>query len=275
MADTRYIFITGAASGIGRATAERFAAEGWQIGAADLNAAGLADLKQQLGGNQCATFELDVTNFEMWEGVIEDFSEWSGGQLDLLFNNAGIGILGNVGDVPLQRQIDTINVNLTGVLFGIEAALPMLKATPNSLCFSTSSSAAIYGAPGLAVYAATKFAVKGLTEALSVELAAHDSRAADVLPGLIDTPILRAPQYDANGKDISTGERNVGPAAVDEGPFRLIPPSEIANAVWQAYTSTKIHWYVPAELEDVDKAKSQDVEAFRDMRLQDPITTHD
>ena len=275
MADTRYIFITGAASGIGRATAERFAAEGWQIGAADLNAAGLADLKQQLGGNQCATFELDVTDFEMWEGVIEDFSEWSGGQLDLLFNNAGIGILGNVGDVPLQRQIDTINVNFTGVLFGIEAALPMLKATPNSLCFSTSSSAAIYGAPGLAVYAATKFAVKGLTEALSVELAAHDSRAADVLPGLIDTPILRAPQYDANGKDISTGERNVGPADVDEGPFRLIPPSEIANAVWQAYTSTKIHWYVPAELEDVDKAKSQDVEAFRDMRLQDPITTHD
>lgn len=275
MADTRYIFITGAASGIGRATAERFAAEGWQIGAADLNAAGLADLKQQLGGNQCATFELDVTNYDMWEGVIEDFSEWPGGQLDLLFNNAGIGILGNVGDVPLQRQIDTINVNFTGVLFGIEAALPMLKATPNSLCFSTSSSAAIYGAPGLAVYAATKFAVKGLTEALSVELAAHDSRAADVLPGLIDTPILRAPQYDANGKDISTGERNVGPAEVDEGPFRLIPPSEIANAVWQAYTSTKVHWYVPAELEDVDKAKSQDVEAFRDMRLQDPLTTHD
>ena len=267
MADTRYIFITGAASGIGRATAERFAAEGWQIGAADLNAAGLADLKQQLGGNQCATFELDVTNFEMWEGVIEDFSEWSGGQLDLLFNNAGIGILGNVGDVPLQRQIDTINVNLTGVLFGIEAALPMLKATPNSLCFSTSSSAAIYGAPGLAVYAATKFAVKGLTEALSVELAAHDSRAADVLPGLIDTPILRAPEYDANGNDISTGARNVGPEDADEGPFRLIPPSEIAEAVWQAYTSDKVHWYVPSELEDMDKVKSQDVEAFRDQRL--------
>ena len=273
MADTRYIFITGAASGIGRATAERFAAGGWQVGAADLNPEGLADLKQQLGGNQCATFELDVTNFEMFQGVIEEFGEWSSGQLDLIFNNAGIGILGNVGDVPLKRQLDTIDVNLVGVLHGIEAALPLLKVTPNSLCFSTSSSAAIYGAPGLAVYAATKFAVKGLTEALSVELAAHDSRAADVLPGLIDTPILRAPHYNEDGTDISTGERNVGPAEVDEGPFRLIPPSEIAEAVWQAYTSDKVHWYVPAELEDMDKLKSQDVEAFRDVRLQDPITT--
>ena len=270
MSDPRYIFITGAASGIGRATAERFAAGGWQIGAADLNTEGLKDLKQALGGNQCETFELDVTNFEMFQGVIADFSEWSGGQLDLIFNNAGIGILGNVGDVPLQRQLDTINVNLVGVLHGIEAALPLLKATPNSLCFSTSSSAAIFGAPGLGVYAATKFAVKGLTEALSVELAAHDSRAADVLPGLIDTPILRAPQYDDSGNDISTGARNIGPADADDGPFRLIPPSEIAEAVWNAYSSTKIHWYVPAELEDMDKLKSQDVEAFRDMRLIEP-----
>ena len=270
MADSRYIFITGAASGIGRATAERFAAGGWQIGAADLNSEGLTNLKTELGGNQCETFELDVTTFEMFEGAIADFSDWSGGQLDLLFNNAGIGILGNVGDVPLQRQLDTIDVNLVGVLHGIEAALPMLKAPPNSLCFSTSSSAAIYGAPGLAVYAATKFAVKGLTEALSVELAAHDSRAADVLPGLIDTPILRAPQYDEKGQDVSTGARNVGSEDTGEGPFRLIPPSEIANAVWQAYTSTKIHWYVPAELEDMDKLKSQDVEAFRDMRLIEP-----
>ncbi len=265
----RYIFITGAASGIGRATAARFAAEGWMVAAADLNADGLRKLQDELGDNQCRAFELDVTNYVMFEGVLEAFAGWSGGQLDLLFNNAGIGVLGNVGDVPMQRQLDTINVNFVGVLNGINAALPLLKATPNSLCFSTSSSAAIYGAPGLAVYAATKFAVKGLTEALSVELAPHDSRAADVLPGLIDTPILHAEFYEG-GVDVSKGERNIGPADTAEGPFRLIAPAEIADAVWQAYSSNRIHWYVPAELEAMDKLKSQDVEAFRDARLAGP-----
>ncbi len=266
MADQKYIFITGAASGIGRATAQRFAAEGWLVGAADLNESGLESLKTELGGNQCATFLLDVTRSEMFEGVISDFSDWSGGRLDILFNNAGIGVLGGFDDVPLERHIDTINVNLIGVVNGIAAAMPLLKSTPNSLCFSTSSSAAIYGAPNLAVYAATKFAVKGLTEALTVELAPFDSRAADVLPGLIDTPILNAEHYK-DGVDISKGERNIGPVETDDGPFRLISPDEVANAVWSAYSSDRLHWYVPAELEEMDKKKAQDVEAYRDLRL--------
>lgn len=265
MAEQRYIFITGAASGIGRATAQRFAAEGWLVGAADLDQDGLIGLQAELGGNQCSTYTLDVTDYQMFAGVIDEFAAWSGGRLDLLYNNAGIAVLGSFGDVPLQRQLDTINVNFVGVVNGINAGLALLKSTPDSLCFSTASSAAIYGAPGLGVYAATKYAVKGLTEALSVELAAHNSRAADVLPGLIDTPILRAEHFDQSGVDISTGERNIGPAdAVGTGPYRLIQPDEIAEAVWQAYSSTRIHWYVPAELEDLDKMKSQDVEAYRD-----------
>ncbi len=269
MNEQNYIFITGAASGIGRATAQHFAAGGWLIGAADLNEEGLRALQDELGDNQCATFALDVTDHTMFEGVIGEFSQWSGGRLDLLFNNAGIGVLGNFGDVPLRRQLDTIDINLIGVVNGIDAALELLKATPNSLCFSTSSSAAIYGAPGLGVYAATKFAVKGLTEALAVELAAHDSRAADVLPGLINTPILQAERYDETGVDVSTGERNIGPLDADTGPYRLIEPIEVAEAVWQAYESDRIHWYVPAELEELDKLKAQNVEAFRDRRLQE------
>jgi NAD(P)-dependent dehydrogenase (short-subunit alcohol dehydrogenase family) len=269
MSEQRYIFITGAASGIGRATAQRFAAEGWLVGAADMNQDGLNALQAELGGNQCSTYMLDVTDYAMFAGVIDEFAAWSGGRLDLLYNNAGIAVLGSFGDVPLQRQLDTISVNLIGVVNGINAALALLKSTPNSLCFSTASSAAIYGAPGLGVYAATKCAVKGLTEALSVELAASDSRAADVLPGLIDTPILRAEHFDNNGVDISKGERNIGPAeGTGEGPYRLIQPDEIANAVWQAYTSSRIHWYVPAELEDLHKMKSQDVEAYRDAMVQ-------
>ena len=72
MTDSKYIFITGAASGIGRATATRFATEGWRVAAADLDKAGLESLRSELGANQCSVYALDVTNVEMFKGVIDD-----------------------------------------------------------------------------------------------------------------------------------------------------------------------------------------------------------
>ncbi len=170
-------------------------------------------------------------------------------------------------DNPLERSLDIVNVNLVGVIHGIYAALPLLKETPNSLCFSTSSSAATYGAPSLAVYAATKFAVKGLTEALAVELSRHDVRVADVLPGLIDTPILNSDRYVDGKVTNREGERTIGANIPDEGMFRLIQPSEVAEAVWSAYHEDKLHWYVPAEIEEIDLEKVKSPEAMRDGRI--------
>ena len=142
-----------------------------------------------------------------------------------------------------------INVNLIGVLSGIHLALPLLKATPGSLCFSTSSSSATFGMAGIAVYSATKHAVKGFTEALSVEMKAHGVRVADTLPGLIDTPIL---PDEAKAR------------APAEGMWRLIPAVEVAKAVWAAYHSDKIHWYVPPELHDFDTLVTASPEQVRD-----------
>jgi NAD(P)-dependent dehydrogenase (short-subunit alcohol dehydrogenase family) len=267
MSDSKYIFITGAASGIGRATAIRFASEGWKVAAADLDKAGLGTLRSELGAERCSVYPLDVTNAEMFEAVIAEFADWSGGQLDVLYNNAGIGLSGYFEEIPLERSLDIINVNLIGVIHGIYAALPLLKETPNSLCFSTSSSAATYGAPSLAVYAATKFAVKGLTEALAVELSRHDVRVADVLPGLIDTPILNSDRYQEGKVTSKKGERTIGANIPDEGMFRLIQPSEVAAAVWGAYHEDKMHWYVPAEIEEIDLEKVKSPEAMRDGRI--------
>lgn len=261
------IFITGAASGIGRATAKRFGGQGWFVGAADLDAAGLESLQRELGADNCFISTLDVTDKAAFDKVVAAFAEATDGRLDILYNNAGIGVTGFFEDIPFEKTLDVVRVNLIGVLNGIHAALPLLKQTPNSLCFSTSSSAATYGAPGLAVYAATKFAVKGLTEALAVELSRCGVRAADVLPGLIDTPILRnSPRY-VDGKVQPSEGRTIGANAPTEGPFRLIGPEEVAEAVWQAYESDRMHWYVPEEIGQIDKQKAASPEAMRDARI--------
>ena len=266
--EEKIAFITGAASGIGRATAELFAAHGWWIGAADRNAEGLGELRDALGEDCCRTWHLDVTDKAAYDAAISELSEHTGGRLDLLFNNAGVGAAGYFEDIPIEETLKIIDINLVGVINGIYAALPLLKATPKSLCFTTSSSAATYGASTLAVYSATKFAVKGLTEALAVELSRFDVRVADVLPGVIDTPIFTESPVYVDGKRIP-GE-SLGGSAIPatEGPFRLVPPSSVAEAVWRCYEGgTRLHWYVPEEIEDIERAKVAAPHAMRDERI--------
>jgi NAD(P)-dependent dehydrogenase (short-subunit alcohol dehydrogenase family) len=256
----RSIFITGAASGIGRATARLFAREGWLVGCVDVDEAGLETLQGELGRSQCFINRLDVSDKPAYDVVMEAFARKSAGSLDILFNNAGIGGAGWFEDIPYERALRIIETNVIGVVNGVYAALPLLKRTPNSLCFSTSSSAAIYGLPRVAVYAASKFAVKGLTEALSAELARYDVRAADVLPGLIDTPILD------DTADFSGGEppgvvmrRN----AAAEGALRMMAPEDVATCVRAAYESDRVHWYIPEELGAIEAARAGGVEGLR------------
>src|SRR5690606_29834063 len=202
-----------------------------------------------LGAETCIIATLDVTDKKSYDAAVASFGKANGGKMDLLYNNAGIGAGGLFEQMPFEDIMAVVNVNFVGVLNGIYAALPLLKATPNSLCFTTSSSSATYGMPGIAVYSATKHAVKGLTEALSIEFKLIGVRAADVLPGLIDTPIL--PEGAAAN-------------APKEGMFRAIPPVEVAKVVWEAYGSDKLHWYVPPELVELDKAAGNAPEMVRD-----------
>jgi NAD(P)-dependent dehydrogenase (short-subunit alcohol dehydrogenase family) len=256
------IFITGAASGIGRATASLFAEKGWFVGAFDVNAAGLATLAQEIGADNCLTGILDVTKKTDFEAAMAAFGAETGGTMDVLFNNAGIGESGFFEDVPYEAALRVVQVNFIGVLTGIYTALPLLKATKNSLCFTTSSSSATYGMPRLAVYSATKHAVKGLTEALSIEFARHGIRAADTLPGLIDTAILRMTPNRSDGRSASETESMLANAP-KKGPFRLMPPRAVAEAVWAAYGSDKLHWYVPPEIAWIDRIKGFSPETIR------------
>ena len=243
------IFITGAASGMGLATARRFAGEGWFVGGYDVNQVGLERLRDELGAENCIVRRLDVTDREDYRAAIEEFAAATDGRMDVLYNNAGIGRGGPFADQPWEDVLAVVQVNFVGVLTGIHLAIPLLKATPGSLGFTTSSSSATYGMPMIAVYSATKHAVKGLTEALAIELKPYGIRVADVLPALIDTPIL---------------PEGAAAAAPKTGVFRAIPPSDVADTVWEAYHSDKLHWYVPPELVALDHMATLEPERTRD-----------
>jgi NAD(P)-dependent dehydrogenase (short-subunit alcohol dehydrogenase family) len=250
------IFITGAASGMGRETAKLFASKGWFVGASDVNEAGLQTLAQELGSENCWTRKLDVTSKTDFDAALAAFAEKAGGRLDLMFNNAGIGESGWFEDVPYEAAMRVVQINFVGALNGAYAALPWLKKTANSLLFTTSSSSATYGMPRIAVYAATKHGVKGLTEALSIEWARHGIRVADVLPGLIDTVILRATP-NRSGDAPKPSEEEFYAKAPKTGMFRLMPASSVADCVWRAYhdAKTKLHYYVPDEIAWIDRIK--------------------
>ena len=243
----RAIFVTGAASGIGRATAALFAERGWFVGAADVDEAGLAALAAETTIG--AAVRLDVTDRDAFAAALNGFSEQAGGRLDILFNNAGVIASAPLDQATWEAVERLLRINLFGAMIGTQAALPLLKATPGSLVFSTCSASAVFGSANLAAYSASKQAIKGLTEALSIELKAHGVRAADVLPGIVDTAMLPP---------------EMRPLLPPAGPWRLVSPREVAEVVWQAYGADRIHWYVPEELKELHLMAVSDPEQARD-----------
>jgi len=258
------VFITGAGSGMGREGAKLFHANGWRVGAVDRNGEGLATLESELGGDRLWTRAVDVTDRSALEAALAGFCAGNaGGGLDMMWNNAGIGEAGWFEDVPYEAAMRVVEVNFKAVLTGAYAALPYLKKTPGSLMFSTSSSSATYGMPRLAVYSSTKHAVKGLTEALSVEWHRHGVRVADVLPGLIDTAILTTTtDHSADAGTMSA--EDIRARAPKKGLLRLMPASSVAQAAWQAYRHpTRLHWYVPKSIRVIDLLKGLSPEFVR------------
>jgi len=250
MKNLKSIFITGAAGGMGRSTAKLFLEKNWFVGCYDNNKENLLELESQLGNENIIYDVLDVTNKENFQKCINNFSLRSEKKLDILFNNAGITEGGFFDEIPYHKHMEIININIIGVINGIYSAVNLLKNTPNSLCISTSSSSGIMGMEMIASYSASKHAVKGLTESLSSEFQRFDSRAADILPGVIDTPMI----HDEIRKNLPK-----------DGVWRLISSEEIAKTVWNAYKSNKIHWYVPRELEKFEKEVAENPQKAREL----------
>jgi 3-oxoacyl-[acyl-carrier protein] reductase len=184
--------ITGAGSGIGRASALAFASEGACVVAADLNLSTAQETSQVIAsqGGSSKAFEVDVTDAKQVGAMLQHAVD-AYGRLDVLFNNAGLP----QAATPLEDSEDALferimAVNVRGVFNGCRAAIPRMKAQGGGVILNTASTAGIRPRPGLAIYNASKAAVISLTKTLALEVAPYRIRVVSICPVATETPML-------------------------------------------------------------------------------------
>jgi NAD(P)-dependent dehydrogenase (short-subunit alcohol dehydrogenase family) len=195
--------VTGGASGIGRALAGELAKRGCEVILADLQ----IELAEEVASEICASgtvaraFKVDVTDFSAMRHLVQDTAERAG-RLDYIFNNAGIGIGGNVNHYRIEDWDQIIDVNLRGVINGIQAAYPIMMNQGFGHVVNTASIAGLTPTPGAVGYAATKYAIVGLSQSLRAEAAPAGVRVSVICPGVIRTPILEGGKFGIMRIDI-------------------------------------------------------------------------
>jgi len=203
--------VTGAASGIGRATALECARRGADVGLCDVDEAGLEATAQEIRGlgRRAVARVADVSRAD----AVEAFAAAVQGDLgtpQLLVNNAGIGVGGPFLDVPLAEFERVVGINLMGVVHGCKAFLPgMVEAGRGGHVVNVASMAGYCAGPHMTSYHATKFGVVGFSESLRLELAEHGIGVTAICPGVIDTNIPRATRFYGAGWDESQRDRVV------------------------------------------------------------------
>jgi NAD(P)-dependent dehydrogenase (short-subunit alcohol dehydrogenase family) len=188
--------VTGGASGIGRALSEELAARGCEVVVADRQ----MDLAREVAakihdrGGSAIAVELDVRDLEAFERVARDTVARSR-TVDFLFNNAGIGVGGEMASYDPEDWDDVIDVNLRGVAHGIQAVYPIMIGQRSGHIVNTASVAGLIAPPHNGSYTATKHAVVALTKSLRMEAVRHGVRASVLCPGVIRTPILTGGRF--------------------------------------------------------------------------------
>jgi NAD(P)-dependent dehydrogenase (short-subunit alcohol dehydrogenase family) len=184
--------VTGAGSGMGRCLAQQLAAAGSSLALADVDEAGLAETIAQLGATKgkVTPHIVDVAN----ESRVKSFAaevQAHHGRCTMIFNNAGVALLGNFEELSLDDIRWLMDINFWGVIYGVAFFLPLLKEEKRAHIVNTSSIFGLVGAVGQSAYCASKFAVRGFTESLRHELEGTNVFVTSVHPGGIKTPIAK------------------------------------------------------------------------------------
>jgi NAD(P)-dependent dehydrogenase (short-subunit alcohol dehydrogenase family) len=237
------VFLTGAASGIGRATAEAVAAQGGRLFLTDVDADGLAEVSRLLGGSVVLAEAADVSDHDAVRALAERITN-EYGAMDVVMNIAGISAWGTVQSLEHETWRRQVEVNLMGPIHVIEELLPpMIEAGRGGHLVNVSSAAGVIGMPWHAAYSASKFGIRGVSEVLRFDLARHGIGVSLVCPGAVHTPLtatVRIDGVDTTGKRfrrLQAGFRKR--AALPEEAAAAILRGVRRNKYW-VYTSTDI-----------------------------------
>jgi NAD(P)-dependent dehydrogenase (short-subunit alcohol dehydrogenase family) len=242
----RLAVVTGASSGIGRATALHLASRGWRV-IAGVRAPAAAERLAAEGGDLVTPVALDVTDPATIETAAELVRAEADGGLDALVNNAGVAVGGPLEAVPLEDLRRQLDVNVVGQVAVTQALLPLLREARGRIVFVSSIGGRLSN-PYVAPYSASKFAVEAIADALRVELHAFGIRVALIEPGAVDTPIWDKGQAEADTVEdrIPAHLRELyapGIAAVRrfarESPERAVSPDAVAASIEHALTADR------------------------------------
>lgn len=231
MQTPKTILITGAASGIGKATATYFVKHGWQVAAVDVNPGALSQLTRELGPSLWPVVG-DVRSRDGAQALVKQVTDRTSGRLDCLFNCAGTLEMQPHVEIAPDKVDRMIDVNVRGVLYCIDAAFPALAATPGAHVINMSSTASEYGTPDHAVYSASKFFVRGLTEALNIEFERHGIQVSAILVAYVQTPMVLQATNQAHAVQ-SVGVK--------------VKAETVAAKVWQAAHGNRVLWRIGAD----------------------------
>jgi len=224
-------FITGGASGIGAALATKLVEGDAEVWLADRQLVAAQELAQRLSGDgtKAHAIELDVRSYPAFEAAVAEAVQRSG-RIDYLFNNAGIGVGGEVDSYTLDDWNDVLAVNLHGVVHGIQAVYPTMIRQRSGHIVNTASMAGLLAGPGTASYTASKHAVVALSKAMRLEAERHNVKVSVLCPGAIRTPILTGGAY---GRMTNTGASDEDLLKFWE-PMRPMAPDKFATRVLRA-----------------------------------------
>ncbi|WP_280438048.1 SDR family oxidoreductase [Nocardia carnea] len=221
------VVITGAGAGIGRAAARRFAATGWTVCATDINPSVLDEVRAELGDEHTYAI-LDVTDKAQVARVFDEFAAAHGGSFNALVNNAGVAFIDNFEKLSLEQHELITRVNVGGVLNCTYLAFPHLSEADDAKVINLCSLSAEYGIPSEATYSASKFWVRGFTEAMNIEWERHGIHVCDIMPNFVATPMM----------DASHGQ------IVDSIGINLTADQVAATILRAADDRHRVHWIV-------------------------------